>query len=117
MISLHALLEDTARTKGRNRPAREITCFFGEPGNVMYRVKGYTIGLLVNAADLTRAQVSFFSFITPGFRGFSLAVEIQTHKLYLEKSDNLRMVEFALLEFFFFFLFGVSLHRFKLSGK
>lgn len=55
--------------------------------------------LSLKAADPTRAQVLFLCFVTPGFWDFSLAVEIQTHKLYLEKSDDLRLVAFASLDF------------------
>lgn len=84
------------------RPAGETSCFLGEPGSVPCRARGSAAGLSMNAADPTRAD-PFFSFITPGFWDFSLAVDMQTHKLYLEKSDDLRTMEFALLDFFFFF--------------
>lgn len=47
------------------------------------------------------------------FWDFILAIEIQTHTIYLEKSDDLTIVEFVLLDFFF--LFDLSLERCKLS--
>lgn len=92
------------------RPAGEITCFLGEPGSVRCRAKCCMSGSPLNAVVPTRAQVLFLCFVTPGFWDFSLGVEIQTHKLYLEKSDDLRIVAFASLDFLclVFLLGGVN---------